>query len=379
MNTEPQEWEGGGGEKGAKNSLRHGNNKMINSCLGDRHREREEKMGAGKAVFHKDQKQRKTKYKKFTDDGVKKLHEARHNRLPTGDPSDWADQVPVKREQTMKNLYMTHYGLGQGQVDTKTIVKLHDRRVAVELDELCRGSSLRTGGDAAEVWKLKEGAFNYINIMHKLWPTDPAAQIIYRVLEEYRWGMIAGDDKKLRANMVRRFFNEATEENAGRAVIRGLCLTFEEGRAKWLRMVEREFPQTAGMSSGARTGTAGGRSSGQSGKKPGAGAGASTYGNAGGGGGGGGPHNSAAKTGGGAGGGGARASGQTFTTPIPRFNGLSLCWSFNKGGCTRPALTATTCKEHNSASIFAHVCNYWDPIAKAHCYGAHWCKEPGRH
>ena len=219
---------------------------------------REEKMGAGWAVFHKDQKQRKTKYKKFTDDGVKKLHEARHSRLPTGDPADWADQVPVKRDQIMKNLFMTHYGLGQGQIDTKTIVKLDDRRVAVDIDELCRGNSLRATGDGGEVWKLKEGAFNYVNIMHKLWPTDPAAMIIYRVLEEYRWAVVAADDKKLRANLVRQFFNAATEENAGRAVIRGMCLTFEECRAKWLRMVERELPQAGGAGGGGRSGGGGG-------------------------------------------------------------------------------------------------------------------------
>ena len=42
--------------------------------LGDWHDRREEKKGAGKAVFAKDQKQRKVRYKKFTDDGVKRLH-----------------------------------------------------------------------------------------------------------------------------------------------------------------------------------------------------------------------------------------------------------------------------------------------------------------
>jgi hypothetical protein len=81
-------------------------------------------MGTGKVVFEKDQKQRKIKYKKFTDDGVKKLHEARFAPLPTGDPQTWADQVPVKRDQVMKNLYMAHYGMGHGQVDTKTIAKV---------------------------------------------------------------------------------------------------------------------------------------------------------------------------------------------------------------------------------------------------------------
>jgi hypothetical protein len=84
-------------------------------------------MGAGRAVFVQDQKPRKNKYKKFTDDGEKRLHEARFNPLPTGDPHDWADQVPVKREQVMKNLYMVHYGVGHGQVDTKTIVKVRKK------------------------------------------------------------------------------------------------------------------------------------------------------------------------------------------------------------------------------------------------------------
>jgi hypothetical protein len=85
---------------------------------------REEKMGAVRAVFMKDLKPRKIKYKKFSDDGVKRLHPARFNPLPTGDPQSWADQNPVKREQVMKNLYMAHYGVGHGQVDTKTIVKV---------------------------------------------------------------------------------------------------------------------------------------------------------------------------------------------------------------------------------------------------------------
>ena len=91
---------------------------------GDRHDRKEEKMGAGKAVFVKDQKPKRTKYKKFTDDGVRDLHPARFNGLPTGNPEDWAGLVPVKKDQIMKNIFMTHYGIRQGQVDTKVIVKV---------------------------------------------------------------------------------------------------------------------------------------------------------------------------------------------------------------------------------------------------------------
>jgi len=100
-------------------------------AIGERHDKREEKMGAGKAVFAKDQKQRKVRYKKFTDDGVRRLHVARFNGLPTGDPQDWAAKVPVKRDQVMKNLYMTHYGMAQGHVDSKTIVKVRKSPILI--------------------------------------------------------------------------------------------------------------------------------------------------------------------------------------------------------------------------------------------------------
>ena len=252
--------------------------------------------------------------------------------------------------------------------------------MAVELDELCRGNNLRATGDMAELWKLKEAAFNYITIMHKLWPTDCAAQIIYKVLEDMRWAAIAGEDKRLRANMVRQFFNEMAEENAGRAVIKSMCLTYMEGRAKWQRMVDREFPHSSAQNAAARLGggssknlAAGSKKfkgAGNLGGNSQAGSSKAASGATGG---------SSRNAGGPSGGGGSRQGGQVFSTPIPRFQGLSVCWEFNKTGCNRPAHSPNACKAPNSTSIFAHVCNYWDPIAKTHCYGAHSRMEPGRH
>jgi len=257
-----------------------------------------------------------------------------------------------------------------------------DRRVGVDLADLCRGSSLRTANDMSEVWKLKGGVWNYVILMHKLWPHDPAAMIIFKVLEDSRWGAVAGEDKKLRACMIRQFFNETVDENAGRAVIRSMCYSFTELKAKWMRMVEREFPQFSAMSSGARSGGgssgAGAKASAASGKKflksGGGSRGVSGPSAAGAGAGG-----SSRVAAGGSGGGQGRVGGQAFTTPIPRFNGLSVCWNYNKAGCTRPAHTATSCKEANSPSVFAHVCNFYDPVTKKHCYGMHSRSEPGRH
>jgi hypothetical protein len=50
---------------------------------------------------------------------------------------------------------------------------MHDRRVAVELDEFCRGTTLRANSELAEVWKLKDGVMAYMNYMHKIWPLEP--------------------------------------------------------------------------------------------------------------------------------------------------------------------------------------------------------------
>jgi hypothetical protein len=259
------------------------------------------------------------------------------------------------------------------RTNNMSLLQLHDRRVVVELDEFCKGSSLRANSDLANVWRLKDGVLNYVNYMHKIWPLEPGPQIIYRVLDDSRWAAVAGDDKKLRANMIRQFFNEAVEVNAGKAVVRAMCLTHQEAKARWVQLVEREFPHTSAMAIGARNGGGGGaaRNNGGANKKAGRGA-AQPQGSAGG--------STGQGTGGGSGGGGgSRPGGSVFSTPIPRFNGMSVCWNYNKGGCTRPAHSTTACKDPNTSSIFAHVCNFWDPAAKQHCYGTHSRSEPGRH
>jgi hypothetical protein len=145
-----------------------------------------------------------------------------------------------------------------------------------------------------------------------------------------------------------------------------MCLTYPEAKAKWLRLIEREFPHTSGMGGAARGagGNGASRPGGAANKRQGRAGGQPQGTNSGGGQG---------------GGGGGRPGGSVFSTPIPRFNGLSVCWNFNKTGCTRPAHSANACKDANTNSIFAHVCNFWDPVAKQHCYGAHSRSEPGKH
>lgn len=49
-------------------------------------------------------------YKKFTDDGVSKLHPARFERQPLAPPTKWWSQVPVKRTNIIKKIPLRHLG-----------------------------------------------------------------------------------------------------------------------------------------------------------------------------------------------------------------------------------------------------------------------------
>jgi hypothetical protein len=49
-------------------------------------------------------------------------------------------------------------------------LQMHDRRVAMELDEFCRGTTLRANSELAEVM---DGVMAYLNYMHKIWPLEP--------------------------------------------------------------------------------------------------------------------------------------------------------------------------------------------------------------
>lgn len=52
----------------------------------------------------------KRTFKKFTDNGVDKLHPARFERQPLAPPSKWWSEVPVKRSSIIKKIPLRHLG-----------------------------------------------------------------------------------------------------------------------------------------------------------------------------------------------------------------------------------------------------------------------------
>jgi hypothetical protein len=61
------------------------------------------------SVDSDDAPEKKT-FKKFTDDGISKLHPARFERQPLAPPSKWWSEVPVKRSSIIKKIPLRHLG-----------------------------------------------------------------------------------------------------------------------------------------------------------------------------------------------------------------------------------------------------------------------------
>jgi len=170
-----------------------------------------EARGDGEAVFGKDSKPRAVKYAKKKDDGVTKLHEARWARLPLSEPEAYWKKVPKKREHVYRHISLAHYG-AEGLIPEAAIVKMHDRQVPIELKMLhsanfgkvLKGKEKSDWAEPSEIRHLQEAVTNYATIMQVLWPFDFGPLVIQRVLVECKWGDAAGDNDKLRTQLVSR-------------------------------------------------------------------------------------------------------------------------------------------------------------------------------
>jgi hypothetical protein len=248
--------------------------------------------------------------------------------------------VPAAAVEIYRHVPLTH--LGVEGVAEQAIVKMHNRRVPVDLDGMLK--------DCKDCKQVQLGVFNYVAVLRSLHPVDYGGLVILRVLMESGWGENLGSEKQ-RVALMKKFFEEAVKDNSGRAVRREVPMDYEQAKARWLKVVAGVFPQLSFpygqvLQSGGGGGGAGGGGSGQAG---GSGRG----------------QKAAA---------GSRMTGGGGQRTPARYNGLSVCFYYNtKDGCKRPAQGAMACKD--GANVFAHVCNFFIKGAAGqqdrHCLAAH--------
>ena len=321
-----------------------------------------EKKGMGAAVYGRDRKPKAKKFKEMKDDGEKKLHPARFESMPRAEPSKWWQMVPTSRSEIYRHVPLEHIGV-EGVPET-TIVKLHNRKVPVELSMLYR--------EVSEVRHVQVAVYNFVALLRSLHPADHGGLVIMNVLINAGWAENIGENEKQRVQLMRRFFDDMVRENSGRAVRREPPLDPEQGKARWLKAVAAVMPHLSLLGVGQQMAAMGAAGA----KQPKGGKGGKSGGPIGGGGQGGGGGQMAGKQGAGGGGRPAAAAGGPPARTPARFNGMPVCFGFNNAaGCSRipPGTTAKNCVDGNTS--FAHVCNYWvkGPGGQggAHCLAGH--------
>jgi len=300
--------------------------------------------------FGVDRKPKKKKFKEAEDDCATILHPARFLPLPIVEPKEYWSQVPRTREVIFRHLPLQHFGI-EG-VPEKTVVILHNRKMAVDLDSM-------TTGKITDLKQAQVAVQNYAMLQRYLHPMDLSGQVIQLVLTEAGWGEGLGGDDRQRVAAVKRFFEDCTGENSRRAARKQEPLDYEQVRSRWVKAVTSAYPQVRatffGQQMAAMVGgtgqrqqqrqNGGGQQNGSS--QPTRGAGAGPQGGQ---------------------GGQMRLS---FNKPA-RFQGMPVCFGFNSSaGCRRtPAgTTASTCSD--GKTHFAHVCNYFIKSKNDHCLANH--------
>lgn len=331
----------------------------FTSLLGMAKYHKESTVGAsssGKASFTKDALPASTYFKEGKDDGVKHLHEARWQRLPLSDLKKWWTKVPLTRTHKYRNIPLKHMGC-QGQVAEKTIENMHDRsnshllkhflaeNIAVNSKPMKKLERKEDDGlstvfdytweEPATLSQVQDAVLNFQAVLYSLWPMDPTAIIILKVLNKYRW-ISAGDNLNDKVKAASTFFNAVMRDNAGRAVRGELVMSFDEQE----RLL-KDVLVSSGISSTIPIGRIPKTDVQRSIKQP----------------------------------------QQSFKNPVAgktsagkfqvaRVGNLGVCYSYNDNTCKNATKTTAGCKDAQNRE-FAHNCNRFITSKQVHCLGDH--------
>ena len=185
-------------------------------------------------------------FKEQEDDRRSKFHTASFLRLPLAAHKKWFKKMPIKRTPFVKNMGLEFTG-SQNKLTDVTIKKLHSRTKPLEMKHFFAGNlnvtnkktevrkvqdgSVETTFDfawtnPASVGGIQEALINYACAIHPLWPQDPTALIMFRVLITYKWLVHVWENK--RVSIMLAFFQDVLRQNAGRAANREQPLDYGE-------------------------------------------------------------------------------------------------------------------------------------------------------
>ena len=311
--------------------------------------------------FIPDRKPKTTTFKKSKDNGFKKLHPARFQRLPLSNIKEWWKHVPKIRSHQYKNLDLKFSG-GNNKLTQKTIQALHDRTKCLQF-KMFLSSNVNVSNKPVKkierredegivstldfAWEnptslsqITDGMLNYCTALHHVWPYDPTGLIIMRIVNKYNFASSAPSMSE-RISVITAFINSVLRENATRAIRKDVIMSHEE---------QEEALKSILVTSGYNSTVP------------------SNFRN---------PRNEV-----------DNQSRSKFTpqpsrtnfrlsnpTLKPKINvvlhrGTPICFNYNTESCRNPS-SSVGCKDSKSGKDFAHVCNKWLQTRNTHCFAPH--------
>ena len=280
--------------------------------------------------------------------------DCRFERAPVVERKKFWHLMPVKRSHTFRRLALQHGG-ADGKVSECVIVRAHDRSLPLRLKMFFSGNrtqkTLGSGEgnkEAAQDWEtpkavldIQEAVANLADVLAELWPADNSARIINRVMVLYNFGAAIKGSEQDCCRMLTEFVDVVLRENASRAVVKEVPLSFRQVKERWGDVVEKLVLSGSGGSQGGKSSQLDGRKSG----------------------------------GGGAQGGGRQAKGgvQVKARVARLFQGGSsygVCFDYNRGGVCNRKPGVVGCEDGRGGQ-FAHVCNFLDPGSNKFCLAKH--------
>ena len=305
------------------------------------------------------------KFKKQSDDRKAKLHSASFLRLPLTPVKKWYKKVPGKRSPYIKSMNLGFTGT-ENKITDVTIKKLHNRTKALELKHFWAGNLNATSKrtevrqvnngrvetsfdfewtNPISVGGVQEALINYACAIHPLWPMDPTALIMLRVLITYKWLVNVYENK--RVGIMVSFFQDVTRQNASRAANKEAPLSYDEQEKVLKNLLtvnnfKPEIPLDWGNSGngGRQPNKQGGNNASGSGRGP-------------------------------------RSGREERNKAVLKGkNGtMNVCYGYNDESGARPCSNVLQkggdhCRSTQGVS-FAHVCNVWIPGQNKHCLQRH--------
>jgi hypothetical protein len=191
-------------------------NKLMK--MKDLYEKEQAKKGLGTAVFRRDKKPKSKMFEAQKDNGVSKLHKARFLSMPSAEPRKYWKKVPTVKSQVYRHLPLQTVGIEN--VPEATVVKMHDRKVPIDLDMLSR--------EVKTVHQAQMAVLAYVGVLRWLHPIDMGGFTLQVVLTEAGWGENLGKDDKIRVQLIKRFFQDCVLENSGRAVRRQPPMDYDQ-------------------------------------------------------------------------------------------------------------------------------------------------------